>query len=53
MLHLIQHFLSPAECRAHVKFINTLPLERTSPRWPGEAERTSREYGSSYGDYIP
>ncbi|KAG5732744.1 hypothetical protein E4T56_gene16733 [Termitomyces sp. T112] len=41
---LIDEFLSPAECKAFVKFIDELPLELTPPKKRGEAERVNYRF---------
>ncbi|KAG6883001.1 hypothetical protein C0993_008335, partial [Termitomyces sp. T159_Od127] len=41
---LIDEFLSPAECRAFVKFIDELPLELTPPKKRGEAVRVNYRF---------
>lgn len=37
-----QDLFSPEECKAYVKFIDSLPLELTPPKKRGEAERVNR-----------
>lgn len=39
---LLQNFFSRAECKAYVKFIDSLPLELTPPKKRGEAVRVNR-----------
>ncbi|KIY50994.1 hypothetical protein FISHEDRAFT_38567 [Fistulina hepatica ATCC 64428] len=41
---LIKNFLSPAECRSFVKFIDALPLVLTPPKKRGEADRVNYRY---------
>jgi hypothetical protein len=41
--HDCQDFLSPAECLAFQKFIDSLPLELTPPKKRGEADRVNCE----------
>ncbi|KAG6918040.1 hypothetical protein DXG01_016895 [Tephrocybe rancida] len=41
---LIDDLFTPAECKAFVKFIDELPLELTSPKKRGEAERVNHRF---------
>ncbi|KAF9466291.1 hypothetical protein BDZ94DRAFT_1251606 [Collybia nuda] len=41
---LIDGFLSPAECKNFVKFIDELPLELTPPKKRGEADRFNHRF---------
>ena len=43
IISTIQDFLSPAECKTFVKFIDDLPLELTPPKRRGEADRLNRK----------
>lgn len=42
---IMQDFLTPAECKSFVKFIDDLPLELTPPKKRGEADRFNRKSG--------
>ena len=39
-----QDFLSAAECKVYVRFVDNLPLELTPPKKRGEAERVNRQF---------
>ncbi|KAF9533523.1 hypothetical protein CPB83DRAFT_805537 [Crepidotus variabilis] len=44
---IIDDFLDPGECKAFVKFIDSLPLELTPPKKRGEAERVKQRFSVS------
>ncbi|KAH9484103.1 hypothetical protein JR316_0003583 [Psilocybe cubensis] len=49
---VIEHFFSPAECKAFVKFIDGLPLELTPPKKRGEAERVNHRFAITSSDFA-
>ncbi|CAA7265371.1 unnamed protein product [Cyclocybe aegerita] len=49
---VIDDFLSPAECKAFAKFVDTLPLELTPPKKRGEAERVNQRFSVSSLDFA-
>ncbi|KAF9036613.1 hypothetical protein BJ165DRAFT_1532732 [Panaeolus papilionaceus] len=48
---VIDDLFSPAECKAYVKFIDSLPLELTPPKKRGEAERVNHRFSVSSLDF--
>ncbi|KJA20253.1 hypothetical protein HYPSUDRAFT_68659 [Hypholoma sublateritium FD-334 SS-4] len=44
---VIDDLFSPSECKAFVKFIDTLPLELTPPKKRGEADRVNQRFSVS------
>ncbi|KAF9452307.1 hypothetical protein P691DRAFT_661362 [Macrolepiota fuliginosa MF-IS2] len=49
---VVDELLSPAECKAYVKFINGLPLELTPPKKKGEAERVNYRFSVTSLDFA-
>ncbi|OJT14608.1 hypothetical protein TRAPUB_8854 [Trametes pubescens] len=49
---LIDDFFSPEECKAYVKFIDSLPLELTPPKKRGEAERVNHRMSIPSVDFA-
>ncbi|KAF9476339.1 hypothetical protein BDN70DRAFT_812482 [Pholiota conissans] len=49
---IIDDLFSPAECKAFVKFIDSLPLELTPPKKRGEAERVNQRFSVSSPDFA-
>ncbi|KAJ3566674.1 hypothetical protein NP233_g6848 [Leucocoprinus birnbaumii] len=49
---VIDEFLSPAECKAFSRFIDSLPLELTPPKKRGEAERVNYRFSVTSLDFA-
>ncbi|KAF8229516.1 hypothetical protein L208DRAFT_1378861 [Tricholoma matsutake] len=49
---LVDDFLTPAECKSFVKFIDDLPLELTPPKKRGEADRFNHRFSVTSTDFA-
>lgn len=49
---IMQDFLTPAECKSFVKFIDDLPLELTPPKKRGEADRFNHRFSVTSTDFA-
>ncbi|KAI1794520.1 hypothetical protein LXA43DRAFT_1072440 [Ganoderma leucocontextum] len=49
---LIDDVFSPEECKAYIKFIDTLPLELTPPKKRGEADRVNQRISIPSVDFA-
>ncbi|TRM61875.1 hypothetical protein BD626DRAFT_500801 [Schizophyllum amplum] len=49
---LVKDFLSPAECKAYVQFIDNLPLELTPPKKRGEASRMNHRISTTSPEHA-